>query len=200
MSSVSAPGLPADQSVEQDRRWTSPILWGLRVAVLLAIFDALIGYQIPSDYYDRLARKISPLWTTYSDSAYTGQLILIGVSIVLAGAFAYILARRPLWQRWSRPTQTATVLAAYATTSSVLLYGAILVLLAFLTGYNGEGTFKYAGAVFFSLLIHSLASFYAGFAAAQGDKAEATRRAGLAGAAWGLAHGLVFTRCSPSPH
>ena len=107
MSSVSAPGLPADQSVEQDRRWTSPILWGLRVAVLLAIFDALIGYQIPSDYYDRLARKISPLWTTYSDSAYTGQLILIGVSIVLAGVFAYILARRPIWQRWSSATQPA---------------------------------------------------------------------------------------------
>src|SRR5262245_4388872 len=148
MSSVSAPGLPADQSIEQDRRWTSPVLWGLRVAVLLAIFDALIGYRLPSDYYDRLARRISPLWTTYSDSAYTGQLILIGAMVVLAGLFAYILARRPIWQRWSSPTQAPTVLAAYATTTIVLLYGAVLILLAFLTGYNGEGTFRYAGAVF----------------------------------------------------
>src|SRR5262249_53774137 len=129
MSSVSAPGLPADQSVGQGRRWTSPILWGLRVAALLAIFDALFGYQIPSDYYDRLARKISPLWTTYSDTAYVGQLILIGLMVVLAGVFAYILARRPIWQRWSSPTQPATVLAAYATTSIVLLYGAVLILL-----------------------------------------------------------------------
>ena len=192
MSSVSAPGLPADQSVEQDRRWTSPVLWGLRVAVLLAIFDALIGYQIPSDYYDRLARKISPLWTTYSDSAYVGQLILVGVSVVIAGLFGYILARRPFWQRWSSPTQAPTVLAAYATTTTVLLYGAVLILLAFLTGYNGEGTFKYAGALFFLLLLHSLGAFYAGFAAAQGEKGEATRRAGLAGAVCGLASGLVF--------
>ena len=47
MSSVSAPGLPTDQSVEHDRRWTSPVVWGLRVAALLAVFDALIGFQIP---------------------------------------------------------------------------------------------------------------------------------------------------------
>jgi ABC-type branched-subunit amino acid transport system permease subunit len=192
MSSVSAPGLSADQSVEQGRRWTSPILWGLRVAALLAIFDALIGYQLPSDYYDRLARKISPLWTTYSDSAYIGQLILIGVSVILAGVFAYILARRPIWQRWSSATQPPTVFAAYATTTILLLWGASLILLAFLTGYSGEGTFKYAGALFFLLLLHALGAFYAGFAAAQGEKGEATRRAGLAGAVCGLASGLVF--------
>ena len=139
MSSVSAPGLPADQSVEQDRRWTSPIVWGLRVAALLAIFDALIGYQLPSDYYDRLARKISPLWPTYSDSAYTGQLILIGACVILAGVFPYILARRPIWQRWSSATQAPTVLAVYATTTIILLWGAALILLALLTGYSGEG-------------------------------------------------------------
>jgi ABC-type branched-subunit amino acid transport system permease subunit len=192
MSSVSAPGLPADQSVEQDRRWTSPIVWGLRVAALLAIFDALIGYQLPSDYYDRLARKISPLWPTYSDTAYTGQLMLIGACVILAGVFPYILARRPIWQRWSSATQAPTVLAAYTTTTIILLWGAALILLALLTGYSGEGTFKYAGALFFLLLLHALGSFYAGFAAAQGEQDEAVRRAGLAGAVCGLASGLVF--------
>jgi|GEM_PF-152565 len=192
MSSVSAPGLPADQSVEYDRRWTSPILWGLRVAALLAVFDALIGFQIPSDYYDRLARKISPLWTTYSDSAYTGQLILMGVSVVLAVVFAYMLARRPFWQRNNGARLTPTVLAVNATTTIVILWGAALILLALATGYNGEGTFKYAGALFFLLLLHTLGAFYAGFAAAQGEKDEAARRGVLAGVICGLASGLTF--------
>jgi ABC-type branched-subunit amino acid transport system permease subunit len=192
MSSVSVPGLPADQSVEHDRRWTSPALWGLRVAALLAVFDGLIGYQIPSDYYDRLARKISPLWVTYSDTAYTGQLILMGVSVALAFLFAYLLARRPFWQRGGGPAPAPTVLAVYATTTIVVLWGAALITLALLTSYNGEGTFKYSGALFFLLLMHSLGSYYAGFAAAQGEKDEATRRAGLAGFVCGVASGLLF--------
>jgi ABC-type branched-subunit amino acid transport system permease subunit len=192
MSSVSSPGLPVEQSVEHDRRWTSPVLWGLRVGLLLAIFDSLIGFQVPSDYYNRLARKISPLWTTYSDSAYTGQLILIGVSVILAGAFAYILARRPFWQRGNGARLTPTMLAVNATTTIVVLWGAALILLALLTSYNGEGTFKYAGALFFLLLLHTLGSFYAGFAAAQGENDEAARRGGLAGVICGLASGLTF--------
>lgn len=193
MASVSVASQPATAS---GGLWRA-IIWGLRVAVLAALVDIFVGKidQIPNDYYARLQSKYSVLLTRgREDSGRIGHtLVVVGV-VLLAFVFAYLLARRPFWYRRRAPAAGTPIAAAIAATTTVFLaWTALVILMSVLTGFPGEPSFKYSGALLGVLLLHTLAFLYVGFVSASGDYQTSGRAGAFGGLICGLAVGVAWS-------
>jgi ABC-type branched-subunit amino acid transport system permease subunit len=188
MSSVM---MPARSKQEQRSAW----VWGLRVAVLLVVFNASYGDTIPTLYYQRLQAP-SVLFTPGQETlGLIGQLLLSLGVVALTFLFLYLLTVRPLWfsRRASNGSVVPSVAAVSATTTILLAWTALVVVLSYPTHYGAVATFKYSAALLLLLLVQAIGFLYAGFVAAQGDAAEARRGGAIAGLVCGLAVAVAWS-------
>jgi ABC-type branched-subunit amino acid transport system permease subunit len=192
---MSSSSTPNSQSVEVAGRSGGVAIWGIRVAVLLALFDILVMDQIPANYYLRLQSPTSVLFTPGQETAgLIGHLILVAALVGIAFIFPQLLVQRPFWYRRgvNRQAATPTMAAVSASATAIIGWTAAVIFLSYTTHLVGEATFKYSGSVLFILLVNVLAFLYAGFVAASGDAAQARRQGALAGLVCGLVAAIAW--------
>ena len=180
--------LPA-RSADDTRRGANAILWGLRVAVLLALFDIglpLLNFPI----FDQLGTNYQysiehPLYVLFNpgSSGYLGEMVVLVGIFGLALAFPLVLSRRPLLLlgRFRATAELKPTVAASAALTLVFIgWIALVAVLANLTGFNGANTLPLTGPIVFLLLLQAVGSLYAGYCGADGEGADAWRKGALA--------------------
>src|SRR5438105_4616204 len=98
MSGIPIAAQPADRANEMGTRGANPLIWGLRVALVVALIDIgsrlINGYgfpEIPSEYYGFFQRSGVLYQPGRQSTGQIGQIVLTAGIVALAFGFAYLL-------------------------------------------------------------------------------------------------------------